>query len=142
MSRSKNLSDADIAKIVEILDGWSSKLSWEALLDKVEGELHLRYTRQTLYAHAEIADAFALSKTRLRGDPAAARSSLDPELQASLEYIDRLKTENARLALQNDRLTEKFVRWAYNAHLRGMSEGELNEDLPIKRQGQTKPRRA
>jgi hypothetical protein len=142
MSRSKNLSDADVTKIVEILDGWSSRLSWEALLGKVESELHFRYTRQTLHAHAEIADAFALSKGRLRGDLSVQRSTLDPQLQASLEYIDRLKAENARLALQNDRLTEKFVRWAYNAHLRGMSEGELDETLPIKRQGQTKLRRA
>lgn len=141
MSRSRNISDADVKQIVEILDGWTTKLTWDSLLDKVEGALLCRYTRQTLHGHTEIADAFALAKSRLRGDPIAKRSSLDPELQASLDYIDRLKAENARLTLQNERLIEKFVRWAYNAHLRGMNERELEEELPIKRQGQTKPRR-
>jgi hypothetical protein len=37
--------------------------------------------------------------------------------------IDRLKAENARLL-------EQFVRWAYNANNRGVSEEVLNRPLP------------
>ncbi len=52
--RSKNLTDETIKKIVELLDGWSGKLTWKKLI--VEIELHFRttYTRQTLSGHARV----------------------------------------------------------------------------------------
>ena len=65
MSRAKNLSDSDVAKIVEVLDGWSGRLSWELLIDAIEKRMFSRYTRQTLFKHGRIKDAFSLRKTSL-----------------------------------------------------------------------------
>ena len=33
---SKNLGDAEIKKIVEILDGWPDKLTWDLLVNAIE----------------------------------------------------------------------------------------------------------
>ena len=34
--REKNLDDKVVATIVEVLDGWTGRLSWKTLLDAVE----------------------------------------------------------------------------------------------------------
>jgi len=44
-SRSENLTDELIERIVEILDGWSEKLTWNKLIDEIEFRTKNRYTR-------------------------------------------------------------------------------------------------
>ena len=56
--RSKNLGDAEIKQIVEILDGWTGKLTWELLIDAIELRMFNRYTRQSLFKHERIRHAF------------------------------------------------------------------------------------
>lgn len=139
MSRAKNLGDGDVAKIVEVLDGWSGKLSWELLIDAVEKRLFARYTRQAFHKHARIKDAFAHRKAALSSSgerPRKAASS--PELQLALDRIERLTAENARLGAENTRLLEQFVRWAYNAHTRNLDEAFLSRPLPTVNRQQTR----
>ena len=62
--RSKNLTDTDIEKIVDITDGWSGKLIWDDLISEVELRLGERYTRQTLAKHTRI--KYAYDSTRKR----------------------------------------------------------------------------
>jgi DNA-binding transcriptional MerR regulator len=54
-----------------------------------------------------------------------------PELQVVNERIARLEAENQRLRMENDRLLGQFVRWAYNAYIRGLDEQFLARPLPI-----------
>jgi hypothetical protein len=136
--RAKNLGDAEIKQIVEILDGWSGKLTWELLIDAIELRMHNRYTRQALHKHERIHHAFDLQKKNLSGKAGEIKHVASPELQAALERIARLEGENRRLESENQRLLEQFVRWAYNAHTRGLDHDFLNRSLPPVNRGQTK----
>ncbi len=133
--RAKNLGDADIKLIVEILDGWSGKLTWELLIDAIQLRMHNRYTRQALSKHERIRHAFDLIK---KSDEVSVRQVSSPELQMALERIARLETENRRLESENNRLLEQFVLWAYNAHTRGLDHIFLDRPIPPVNRGQTK----
>lgn len=136
--RAPNLEDERIEVIVGILDGWTGKLTWEALIEAVERRTHARYTRQALHKHQRIRQAFRLRKRAMK--PASGEAAGDtrpPELQAALQRIARLEAENERLRTENDRLLEQFARWAYNAHTRGLDEKVLNRALPGVDRGQT-----
>lgn len=131
MSRAKNLDDEDIARIVGILDGWSGSLTWDALIDSIEKHLFVRYTRQALHKHVRIRDAFTLRKKTLSSEkPRSPKAASSPELELAWQRIDRLEAENKRLELENTRLLEQFVRWAYNANTRGLDANFLNQPLP------------
>ncbi len=139
MRRAKNLSDEDIERILEILDGWTGRLSWELFIDSIEKRLFARYTRQALHKHARIKDAFANRKAELarRGDrPPKAASS--PELQLALDHIERLTNENARLQAELSQLKDRFVRWVFNANLRGLDNEFLDQSMPPVNRRQTR----
>lgn len=136
-SRAKNLGDADIKRIAEILDGWTGKLTWDLLIEAIELRMHDRYTRQTLYKHERIHHAFELHKERLALDLGEARRVVSPELQVAIDRIARLEAQNKRLESENERLLEQFARWAYNAHTRGLDHDFLERALPSVNRGQT-----
>jgi len=130
--RAKNLKDQDIASIVSILDGWSGKLSWDLLIEAIEVRRLGCYTRQALHKHVRIREAFGLTKIRLANSSSIEKVSkeLDPEMRVAFQLIERLEAEKLRLTLENNRLLEQFVCWAYNAHTRGLSKDFLNQPLP------------
>ena len=136
--RSKNLGDAEIKQIAEILDGWSGKLSWELLIDAIELRMFCRYTRQALYKHERISHAFELKKNELSEGGKDVKRVAPPQLQIALDRIARLESENRRLESENNRLLEQFSRWAYNAHTRGLDHEFLSRPLPSVNRGQTK----
>ena len=136
--RSKNLGDDEIKQIVEILDGWSGKLSWELLIDAIELRMFSRYTRQGLYKHERIRNAFELKKNEGAEGGKAVKRASSPQLQIALDRIVRLESENRRLESENNQLLEQFARWAYNAHTRGLDHEFLNRPLPSVNRGQTK----
>lgn len=144
--RAKNLDDHAIEQIVQILDGWSGKLTWEALIEKISLRLRTRYTRQALHNHVRIKEAFAVRKKALSGQDSEAIEAELPELQHALQRIARLEAENERLKLENNNLLEQFVRWAYNASTRALDEKFLNQPLtyvhrePSIQPGATDPR--
>ena len=126
--RAKNLDDAGIKQIVEILDGWSA----------IELRMHNRYTRQTLHKHERIYNAFELRKEGITEGDGEIRTVRSLELQKSLERIARLEVENKRLESENEKLLKQFARWAYNAHTRGLDSNFLNQTLPSVNRGQAK----
>ncbi len=136
--RSKNLGDDEIKQIVEILDGWSGKLSWELLIDAIELRMFSRYTRQGLYKHERIRNAFELKKNEGAEGGKDVKRASSPQLQIALDRIVRLESENRRLESENNQLLEQFARWAYNAHTRGLDHEFLNRPLPSVNRGQTK----
>jgi hypothetical protein len=138
--RSKNLTDDAIKKIVRLLDGWSGKLTWEALLDTIALRLHHRYTRQTLHKHERIRAAYSQKKEALRDcskiDLSPVGLTLDGEV---IRKIARLEAENQRLEAENQQLLEQFVVWAYNAHVRGLTKEYLSQPLPQVNRDQSLP---
>lgn len=131
-NRAKNLDDGAIELIVGILDGWSAKLTWDQLIDAIEERIRVRYTRQALDKHSRIKTAYQVTKERLSGTPRIERSKRlsDVEASALTERLKRIEAENNRLKVENERLLEQFVTWAYNAHLKGLTKEYLNNPLP------------
>lgn len=126
---SKHLSDARIAEIVSVIDGWRGKLTWQLLIDALEPRMG-RYSRVALSNHTRIADAFRARKSAIGGREEGAVEGKTKEIQMLLGRIDRLKSENERLERENQAFLEQFARWAYNAYNSGISQEELNKTLP------------
>ena len=135
--RSKNLDDQLIRQIVEILDGWSDDLTCEGLVEAIDRRIGQRYTRQTLHKHERIKQAFALRKAALGSGRGKVRKVDDPVLQLTLDRLARIEAENERLKRENSMLLEQFVRWTYNAGLKGLTLDLLNQPLPAIHRGQT-----
>jgi hypothetical protein len=129
-SRARNLDDDSIEKIVHILDGWTDKLTWELFIVKIEKVTHNVYTRQALDKHTRIKDAFTARKVALGGRDRKQFEIMSPEMQLALHRIARLEAENQRLGNENNQLLNQFVRWAYNAHSRGLDQAFLNTPIP------------
>lgn len=104
---SKNLGDAEIKKIVEILDGWSASLLGTCWLMPLSYVFN-RHTRQELYKHERIRNAFELKKSELGCKGVTRVASL--QMQIDLDRIACLKSKNRRLESENNQLLEQFAR--------------------------------
>lgn len=130
-NRAPDLTAERIAAIVESLDEWKGKLTWDLLLDAVEASTGYRYSRFTFAEYPEIANAFSLRKDALRGTLPRERGEPRSErVRAALAQADRYKAKAKRLEAENQLLTEQFVTWAINAERRGVTMDMLNAPLP------------
>lgn len=136
----KRLNDLGIASICEMIDAWPSDtpLTWETLVAGVGGRLGVSYTRQALGAHERIARAYRSRRDVLSKMPPPKRAG-DAAMEAALQQIEQLKAETTRIKDENERLKEKFVRWAYNAHSRGLTPEMLESPLPSVDRDRTRP---
>jgi hypothetical protein len=137
--RERNLDDKIVAAVVELLDGWSGRLTWDALIEALERREGLKYTRQTLHSHERIRLAFTVRKRNHSTEEAQSCEGASPELQIAMERIARLEAENRRLAAENNALLEQFARWAYNAQTRNLTADFLNKPLPAVDRDRSKP---
>jgi hypothetical protein len=129
--RSRNLDDASIGEIVGIVDGCTGPLTWQLLIEAIDERTRVRYTRQALNNHERIKLAFAVRRKALKAAGVPTRiATATPEHAALLQVNARRDAEIDRLKAENARLLEQFVRWAYNANNRGVSEEVLNRPLP------------
>ncbi|MGO4307333.1 hypothetical protein [Cupriavidus sp. RAF12] len=126
----RHLRDADILQIVELLDGWKDGLTWEALSEASLRVVGMSPTRQTLSRIVRIQDAFALAKARIKSGGGEAGKA-PHSIRLAADRIKRLENENARLKQENSALLQQFLVWQYNAHVRGMSQEELDRPLPL-----------
>ncbi len=131
----KHLSDMDIERIVEILDGWNEKLIWESLCDACLPAIGVKPARQTLMKFVRIKNAFIAAKKRFKDG--APEIPAPPSMRVAIERIARLERENERLNRENTELLQQFVVWQYNAHIHGLSDRELRKALPKVDRGQT-----
>jgi hypothetical protein len=130
-SRAPDLTDERITIVLETLDMWKGKLTWEILLDAVETATGHRYSRFTFAEYPEIANAFTLKKDSLRGTlPRARGEPRDERVRAAITQADRYKAKADRLEAENQLLTEQFVTWAINAERQGVTIDMLNRPLP------------
>lgn len=130
-SRAPALTTERIQVVLEVLDGWKGKLTWELLIADVEKATGIAYSRFTFSEYPEIANAFALKKDALRGTwnsgPAVPK---DERVRAALAQVERLQGTVARLKQENMLLKEQFVTWATNAERKGVTLMMLNAPLP------------
>jgi hypothetical protein len=130
-NRAPDLTDERIAIVLETLDTWKGKLTWDLLLDAVEKSTGYRYSRFTLAEYPEIANAFSLKKDTLRGTlPRSRGEPRDERVRAALAQAERYKAKAERLEAENQLLSEQFVTWALNAERKGVTMDMLNAPLP------------
>ena len=125
----KHLKPDDVDRIITLIDSFEHDLNWERLVSACDTELGVTTTRQALSRKSRIKDAFNLRKKALKssgGRYYARPNSLD----LAHQRLDRIAQENERLKLENERLIERFIKWQYNAALRGVSEDMLDRPLP------------
>lgn len=133
--RAPDLTDERIKVVLETLDSWKGKLTWDLLLEAVEASIGIRYSRFTFADYPEIANAFSLKKEVLRGTlPTSRGEPQDERVRAALAQAERYKVKAERLEAENQLLLEQFVTWAINAERKGVTRDEL--DTPL-----TKPER-
>jgi hypothetical protein len=138
-ARAPDLTEARVTSVVEILDGWSGKLTWDLLLDAVEKSTGFRYSRFTFAEYPEIANAFSLRKDTLRGTwKGEQRQPRDERVRAALEQAERYKAKAERVEAENQLLLEQFVTWATNAERKGVTMAMLNAPLPKPERDRTK----
>jgi DNA-dependent RNA polymerase auxiliary subunit epsilon len=125
--RAKNIDEAIREEIFTILDGWSGRLTWNLFIDKIEARTFQRYSRQTLYIHEDIRNAFENRKANIEFITRKSKKLYGPEEFAESGRNEKLKAENARLKSQVNMLMEKFNRWAINAYQRGLTERDLDD---------------
>jgi len=130
-SRAPDLTDERIAIVLDTLDGWEGKLTWDLLLDAVHASTGYRYSRFTFAEYPEIANAFSFKKDRLRGTlPHEHGEPRDERVRAALAQVARYKEKADRLGAENQLLLEQFVTWATNAERKGVTLDMLNTPLP------------
>jgi hypothetical protein len=122
------LSGLGIAAIEADLRQWSKpKITWNAVVSRVEALIGRRFSRQALESHPAIYRAYVDTKKRLRdGLPPAKRKPL-------AERIATLQAENRKLRQENEALLERFVTWQTNAESYGLRPDQLNAPLPTAR---------
>jgi hypothetical protein len=125
--RSPNLTPEKIAMIVEIIRTWDGRLTWLTLISEIFSKMNATYTRQALYKHESIRIAYETYRENGIGEQSRPVSAA---LRASAERVQRLEIENAELRKREGLLMEQFVRWAYNASTRGLTEDFLNQAMP------------
>jgi len=128
--RSANLDDEKIERIVQILDGWTEKLTWDKLIDEIALHLKNRYTRQTLAKHTRIKSAYELIKKN-KYDSNKNKVYSPVEVNVLLQELEKIKAENKRLKKEKQDLLAQFARWTYNSYAKGVSKEELDKPLPI-----------
>lgn len=124
----KHLTRRDIEILVNIVDVWEGKLSWDALCDAAVPLIGGRPTRQTLSSHGQVKAAFVHKKEQQKNGFVA--SKRPASLSIAEQRIKRLENENDRLRAESSRLLEQFLRWQYNAYKHGMSKDKLDAPLP------------
>jgi len=112
-------------------------MTWALIIEAIERTYQVTYTRQTLSKHSAISTAYqAYSKTSDLNKGEKRRKSSTPEFIMLQDELDAERVKVALLKEQNRALLEQFVRWAYNASQRGLTEAYLNQQLPKVRNSQ------
>lgn len=129
MTMAKHLTVKDIQVIVNLIDTWEEKLTWDAVCDAAAPLIRTRPTRQTLNSHIRIKDAFGYKKKLLKNGFISSKKPAS--LNIAQKRISRLENENQRLIAENSELLLRFIKWQYNAYKHGISKDKLDAALPI-----------
>ncbi|EJM53568.1 hypothetical protein PMI29_05756 [Pseudomonas sp. GM49] len=109
------ISAQEQRKIEIMLAKWTGKLTWDALVTRVQLELAIKTTRQTLCTYVGISASYKNKKAQLRG----ASPSLYTKITASdvklVEQIENLKAEVEVLKKNNAEQLRMIERMLLNA---------------------------
>lgn len=137
--RAPDLTEETIGLVVDLLDGWTGKLTWDALIARVAQETGHEYSRFTFADYPRIADAFTLRKRALSGQIVPGRGApKDAQVAAALAQVERFRAKAERLERENAVLLEQFITWATNAEQHNVTIDKLNAPVPTPNREQSK----
>ncbi|MEQ7922489.1 hypothetical protein ABQX22_25070 [Xanthomonas sp. WHRI 1810A] len=125
----KPVTSAEIKAIEDFLYSWEGPVTWDCVCTRAQSLIGKVLTRQTLGANPAVRKAFDYAKLRNKDLPA--KPPAPSSLKIAGDRISRLEAELAATKSENSRLIEQFLRWQYNASIKGLSEQHLNKPLPI-----------
>lgn len=119
----RQISENDRGRILEVIRTWPlPTITWEALARALDGQLGHLWTRQTLYGHQAIREAFQARKNS---------GPINPKLLGLEQVIERLRAEVKFLKADKANYQELFVQLIWNAHHRmKVPLEELEKPLP------------
>jgi len=123
-------------QIVALINRWNlewGKLTGPKLEEKVEGCLSLKLTRQGMFKHDPIRTAFSKRNAVLNGDKPKRVRAVAEELAE--QRIKARDAEIERLTQVVEGYEERFVRYVYNAKMKGMTVEDLERPLPARENG-------
>lgn len=102
-------------RIEIMLTKWSGKLTWKALVARVELDLDLKTTRQTLYSYAGIRASYKNRKAQLRGATPALYTQITASGVQLVKRIEHLSAEIQVLERNNAEQLRMIERMLANA---------------------------
>lgn len=120
-------------QIVALINRWTlewGKLTGPNLEKKVECCLKLKLTRQGMFNHEPILTAFTNRNLVLKGNRPKRIRPVGEELAE--QRIKARDAEITRLKQLVERYEERFVRYVYNAKMKGMTVEDLERPLPAR----------
>lgn len=131
-ARAPDLTSETIELVLDVLDGWTERLTWALLIARVKEKTGHEYSRFTFAEYPRIADAFTIKKRYISGRPAPGPGTpRDRQVRAALEKAERYRQKAERLQGENEALIEQFVTWLTNAERYGVTIEKLNAPLPL-----------
>lgn len=135
MTGAPRLTAEEIDTAVAILNGWSSKLTWDLYLRAFAMELehgHV-YSKVALSKHDSIREAWERAKRRLKSeaDHAGTRGHGTTAISTLRAMLDETRADLSDQRERNLELLKTFKRWQFNAERHGVSLAQL--DAPISR---------
>lgn len=125
----RHLDKNDIAEIINTIVLWDNdKITWGEICSAVEPLIGKKPTRQSLNMNKDIVEAYRSRKKGIRATGNILRKPANLKIAAA--RIANLEKQIYHLEGQNKNLKEQFVKWQYNAYKFGVSENQLNSDLP------------
>lgn len=131
MARERVFTKTELDLIVDKIRTWPGEtIKWGDLCASLKDMLGRMPSRQGLSQHEAVQTAFTARKSHLRIQPKQA-SPMPSSLAVAAQRISRLLTEKRELELQVQQLRERFKKWQYNAHVKNLTEADLDKPLPI-----------
>lgn len=98
-----SLSSQQVRKIEGIIQGWTTKLTWALLVQRIETDLCIKTTRQTLNTYISIKTMYTDRKQELRGKPTDTLIRFTKGDLELAEQNNKLKAENVALIKRVER---------------------------------------
>nr|WP_199048073.1 hypothetical protein [Dyella sp. ASV24] len=133
---SAHLKPREVDIIIECIRRWpEAKITWATICAEAKLLIGRAPARQTLCANDKIMTAYRAKRDDLRFR--SPHISLPSSLAIAAQRVARKDVEIQELRALTNALLERFVRWQYNAYKHGMTEAQLEADLPRIDRGRT-----
>ncbi len=103
-------------------------MTWPQICQAAATLIDKSPTRQTLSAHEAIVDAYQSRKKVLKGS--GAREPRPASLNVAAARLAKLEAEIEELKEKNRKFKQLFTVWQYNSYKHGLTESQLNQQLP------------